>query len=63
MIHYSSQVTIARPPRAVFEAIGHEKKQLSVIEGANHYYSGQKEHLRSAVDHIDGWLTQNGFGR
>ncbi|MEU2599312.1 hypothetical protein ABZ669_19220, partial [Streptomyces hirsutus] len=50
-------------PRAIYEGIAHENKQLSVIEGANHYYSGQKEHLRSAVDHIDGWLTQNGFDR
>ncbi|MEU6526128.1 hypothetical protein ABZ892_25690 [Streptomyces sp. NPDC046924] len=50
-------------PRAIYEGIAHENKQLGVIEGANHYYSGQKEHLRSAVDHIDGWLTQNGFGR
>ncbi|WP_055626471.1 alpha/beta hydrolase [Streptomyces hirsutus] len=50
-------------PRAIYEGIAHENKQLSVIEGANHYYSGQKEHLQSAVDHIDGWLTQNGFDR
>ncbi|MGW1546872.1 hypothetical protein [Streptomyces sp. NPDC002346] len=50
-------------PRAIHEAITHENKQLSVIEGANHYYSGQKEHLQSAVDHIGGWLTQNGFDR
>ncbi|MFF3896318.1 hypothetical protein ACFYY3_24655 [Streptomyces sp. NPDC001812] len=50
-------------PRAIHENIAHENKQLSVIEGANHYYSGQKEHLQSAVDHVDGWLTQNGFTR
>ncbi|MFE9924330.1 hypothetical protein ACFYQA_22955 [Streptomyces sp. NPDC005774] len=50
-------------PQAIYEGIAHENKQLSVIEGANHYYSGQKEHLQSAVDHIDGWLTQNGFDR
>lgn len=50
-------------PKAIFEALSGQNKQLTVVEGANHYYSGQKKHLQSAIDHIDGWLVQNGFDR
>ncbi|GAA1518648.1 alpha/beta hydrolase [Nocardioides humi] len=50
-------------PKAIYEALPTAEKQYSVIEGANHYYSGQKKHLQSAIDHIDGWMVQNGFGR
>ncbi|GAA4752703.1 alpha/beta fold hydrolase [Nocardioides endophyticus] len=50
-------------PRAIYEALPGQNKQLTVVEGANHYYSGQKKHLQAAIDHIDGWLVQNGFDR
>lgn len=50
-------------PRGIFDAIKHDNKQLSVIEGANHYFSGQKKHLTSALDHIEGWMLQHGFDR
>jgi pimeloyl-ACP methyl ester carboxylesterase len=50
-------------PRAIFEALPGKNKQLTVVEGANHYYSGQKEHLESAIGYIDEWLGQNGFDR
>lgn len=49
-------------PHAIYEAIPHRRKQLTVVEGANHYYSGQKKHLQSAIDHIRGWMLQSGFG-
>jgi pimeloyl-ACP methyl ester carboxylesterase len=48
-------------PRAIYAAIPHDDKQLSVIEGANHYYSGQKQHLESALEHIDSWLGKHAF--
>lgn len=48
-------------PKAIYEALPHQNKELIVVEGANHYYSGQKEHLQSAIDHIDNWMVRNGF--
>ncbi len=50
-------------PRGIFEALPGTNKQLSVIEGANHYFSGQKKHLTAALDHIEGWMFQHGFDR
>lgn len=48
-------------PRAIFAALPHQDKQYSVIEGANHYYSGQREHLQAATDVIQGWMTAHAF--
>jgi pimeloyl-ACP methyl ester carboxylesterase len=48
-------------PRAIFAALRHEDKQYSVIEGANHYYSGQREHLQAATDVIQAWMTRHAF--
>jgi pimeloyl-ACP methyl ester carboxylesterase len=48
-------------PRAIFAAIPHEDKQMTLIEGANHYYSGQREHLQSALDHIGSWIHAHHF--
>ncbi|CNE43035.1 alpha/beta hydrolase fold protein [Mycobacterium tuberculosis] len=50
-------------PRSIFAALPPGNKQLNVVEGANHYYSGQKKHLRTAIAHIDGWLVQHGFDK
>jgi pimeloyl-ACP methyl ester carboxylesterase len=48
-------------PQAIFAALPHEDKQYQVIEGANHYYSGQREHLQAAGDVIQAWITAHGF--
>jgi pimeloyl-ACP methyl ester carboxylesterase len=49
-------------PRAVFAALPHEDKEYRVIEGANHYFSGQREHLQAAAGVIQTWMTGHGFG-
>jgi alpha-beta hydrolase superfamily lysophospholipase len=49
-------------PRAIFAAVPHEDKQYRVIEGANHYFSGQREHLQVAAEVIQTWMTGHGFG-
>lgn len=43
---------------AIFNAIRHPQKQMRVIPGANHYYSGpgQKPRLAQALEHIGAWL-------
>jgi pimeloyl-ACP methyl ester carboxylesterase len=49
-------------PRAVFAAVPHQDKEYRVIEGANHYFSGQREHLQAAAGVIQTWMTGHGFG-
>ena len=45
----------------LFDAVRHSNKKLVEIPGATHYYIGQKEHLRQAVDHISDWLADLGI--
>ena len=47
--------------RRLFEAIGHEDKEMHEIPGANHYYSGpdQKPALAQAVSIITDWLDRH----
>ncbi|MBL8266559.1 hypothetical protein [Steroidobacter sp.] len=49
---------------AIYAAIGHERKALHTIAGANHYFSGagQKARLEQAVALVNGWLTQYQLG-
>jgi alpha-beta hydrolase superfamily lysophospholipase len=49
-------------PRAIFAAVPHEDKEYRVIDGANHYFSGQREHLQAAAGVIQTWMTGHGFG-
>lgn len=48
-------------PRAMFAAIPHDDKEFTVVEGANHYYSGQRGHLDTALDHVARWVREHGF--
>lgn len=43
----------------LFNAIGHEDKQLAQIKGATHYYIGQRPQLEEAVKVVDNWLHQH----
>jgi dienelactone hydrolase/diadenosine tetraphosphatase ApaH/serine/threonine PP2A family protein phosphatase len=45
----------------LFSAIGHPRKELREIEGANHYYFGQKKQLGEATEAVGGWLKKNAF--
>lgn len=43
----------------LFDAIGHDRKRLHIVDGATHYYTGPKghEHLAEAIGAIDGFLN------
>jgi alpha-beta hydrolase superfamily lysophospholipase len=47
----------------LFEAIGHDDKEMYEIPGANHYYSGpqQRETRAKAVGICTDWLHRHGF--
>ena len=49
-------------PRAMFAAVPHDDKEFTVVEGANHYYSGQREHLETALGHVSRWVREHRFG-
>ncbi len=51
-------------PHQVFEAIGHNDKELVELPGANHYFAGddQASHLGTAADLVRGWLTKHNLG-
>ncbi|MFK7733873.1 MAG: hypothetical protein AB8B48_19790 [Pseudomonadales bacterium] len=45
----------------LYDAIPHDDKEKVTIEGATHYYFGQKEHLINAVEVCSNWLERKGF--
>ena len=45
----------------LYEAVGHDRKELHEIEDATHYYIGQKEQLAQAAAICGNWLDRWGF--
>jgi pimeloyl-ACP methyl ester carboxylesterase len=45
----------------LFNAVTHPDKELHEIDGANHYYFGQKPQLTEAVAHCSRWLGAHGL--
>lgn len=45
----------------LFNAIGHDRKKLAEVKGANHYYFGQPDKLATAVEACTAWLGEQGF--
>lgn len=45
----------------LFDAIGHDDKQMKEIKGANHYYFGQPDKLEDAAIAVHEWLVEKGF--
>jgi alpha-beta hydrolase superfamily lysophospholipase len=43
----------------LYSAVGHERKELKEIEGANHYYFGQKKELAEATSAVTDWLRRH----
>ena len=43
--------------RRLFAAVPHENKRYAAIEGATHYFQGQPELGRQAIDAIRDWMT------
>lgn len=50
-------------PRQVFDAIGHDDRDLVELPDANHYFNGedQRSHLGTAADLIHDWLGRHDF--
>ncbi len=50
-------------PQQVFDAVGHQDKELVEIPEANHYFSGadQRSHLATAADTVHDWMCRHGF--
>jgi hypothetical protein len=50
-------------PRKVFDAVGHQDRELVELADANHYFSGddQKSHMSNAADLVHDWMTRHGF--
>ena len=49
--------------RRLFDAVGHDDKELHEIAGATHYYAGpdQADRLAQAVGVVTDWLVRHGF--
>ena len=45
----------------LFNAIGHDDKELAEIQGATHYYAGQRKKCEEAVAVCTDWLGRKGF--
>lgn len=45
----------------LYEAVGHDDKELHEIDGATHYYIGQKQQLAEAVSLCCNWMEKKGF--
>ncbi|MGW2934619.1 alpha/beta hydrolase family protein [Streptomyces sp. NPDC055722] len=54
----------ASHPRQVYDAIGHDDKELVEITDANHYFSGttQRAPMAEAADVVYGWLHRHNLG-
>lgn len=51
----------ATHPRAFFDAVKHDDKEFHELRGANHYFSGQRAHLREAAHLVHDWSLRHGF--
>ena len=47
--------------RRLYEAIPHDDKEIHEIEGASHYYMGQREELSRCVELYSAWLRAHGL--
>ncbi len=48
--------------RMIHERVGSRDKTMHVVEGANHYFVNQPEHLDRAARIVSDWLSARGFG-
>jgi fermentation-respiration switch protein FrsA (DUF1100 family) len=52
------------PPdaQANYDAAGSKDKELYWVKGGNHFFTGQAELQRDALQKIADWLSERGFG-
>jgi pimeloyl-ACP methyl ester carboxylesterase len=48
--------------RRLFDAIPHARKAIHEIDGASHYYAGQRPQLEECVGHYERWLEEHALG-
>ncbi len=46
----------------LYDAIGHDDKEIHQIVGADHYYTVSREKVHEAVAVVQDWLARKGFG-
>ena len=45
--------------RQLFDAVGHEDREIIALDGANHYFIDQPDHVASAVDTMIDWARRH----
>ena len=62
MIHNSADLACT-PSHAqrLFEAIGHDDKEIHQVVGADHYYLQAPEKALEAVALVQDWIARKGF--
>lgn len=60
-VYYGSADTSCFPSDALsmFDAVGHDDKRLTTIEGGHHYLTGQPELVARLVDSLTGWIDEH----
>ena len=53
----------SRTPRIIHDAAASRDKTFQVIKGATHYYQGQPELLKQAVELCVGWMDKQRLAR
>lgn len=46
----------------LFDAVGHDDKELHHVPGADHYYTVSREKVHEAVAIVQDWMERKGFG-
>jgi len=62
MVEHSADDAVPQPDtHLMYQASAASDKTFHCIQGANHYFKGQPEHLASSVDLIQTWSAQRGW--
>ena len=62
MVEHSADDAVPQPDtNLMYQASAASDKTFHCIQGANHYFKGQPEHLASSVDLIQTWSAQRGW--
>jgi alpha-beta hydrolase superfamily lysophospholipase len=48
--------------RMIHASVASRDKTFLVVDGANHYFVNQPDHLARAASLVDDWLKARGFG-
>ena len=61
-IEHSADDAVPQPDISLmYRACASADKEMHCLQGANHYFKGQPEHLKQSVDLIAGWARRRGW--